>query len=67
MKKLMTYNIFLFYNLYCLYDKEFANQVYDWQYDAIFKHYEEFRDSEFNDPDMNLYECIINYLHSKFN
>ena len=61
----MSYNVFLFYQLYCLFDIEFSKQPYDWQFDAIQAEYEKYKESEFDDPDTNLYECIVEYLHSK--
>ena len=63
----MNENVFLFYNLYCIYDKEFKEQTYHWQYEAIIIEYERFRNSKYDDVDDALYDCIIRYLKHKFN
>jgi len=62
----MDYNVYLFSCLVKLYDKSFASQPYDIQFDVIHGYYHQFELSEFNTEDKGLYECIIDYLKHHF-
>lgn len=61
----MNYDIYLFGKLLELYDKEFAETPYDIQYDTLPDLYKDFETSKYNRSEVNLYDCIINYLLNK--
>jgi hypothetical protein len=61
----MDYDMYLFSCLLKEFNKEFAEQPYDWQYDVLTKLYEKFETSLHNDVNKSAYDCMINYLNSK--
>jgi hypothetical protein len=63
----MQYEVYLFSNLLKLFDFDFDELSYDYQYDEAFVKYEEFDNSEFNVGEKPLYECMVNYLRHKYN
>ena len=62
----MDYDLYLFSCLIKLYDTEFEEEAYDYQYDILPKLYEEFENSRFNIDTKSTYECIIAYLNYKY-
>ena len=62
----MNYEIYLFSNLLKLFDFDFDELSYDYQYSEAFIKYEEFDKSEFNIGEIPLYECMVNYLRDKY-
>jgi hypothetical protein len=62
----MTYEQYLFAQLLALYDFDFAELPYDYQFADALVMYSEFEQSPFNVGDLPLYECIINYLRNKY-
>lgn len=62
----MDYDMYLFSCLLKLFDKDFDEQPYDYQYDILSEKYTEFEQSNFNDVNKSAYECIINFLKNKF-
>jgi hypothetical protein len=62
----MTYENYLFSQLLALFDFDFAEQPYDYQFADALVMYSEFEQSPFNVGDLPLYECIVNYLRNKY-
>jgi hypothetical protein len=62
----MNYNEYLFSQLLALFDFDYAEMPYDYQYAEALSRYEEFNKSEFNTDKFGLYECIVNYLKNKY-
>jgi len=62
----MNYDMYLFSNLIKLYDKNFAFNPYDVQFDLLPGYFHHFELSDFNDREKSLYECIINYCEHHF-
>jgi hypothetical protein len=61
----MDYDMYLFSCLLKDFDKHFADQPYDWQYDVLPELYKEFEDSKFNLEWRSAYDCMIDYLNYK--
>jgi hypothetical protein len=62
----MNYNYYLFSCLLKEYDKDFEQMEYDLQFKKIPKLYEEFFISDFNDTNKSEYDCMVNYLTTKY-
>jgi hypothetical protein len=62
----MTYEQYLFSQLLALYDFDFAELPYDYQFADALVMYKDFEQSPFNVDNIGLYECIINYLQNKY-
>lgn len=62
----MNYEVYLFSNLLKLFDFEFDELSYDYQYSNAFIKYQEFENSSYNIGELPLYECIVNYLRDKY-
>ena len=60
----MDYDMYLFSCLLKLYDKDFDEQPYDYQYDILPEKYAEFEQSLFNDTNKSAYDCMINFFES---
>ena len=58
--------MYLFSCLLKEFDKDFAEQPYDWQYDVLPSLYKEFETSEYNNVNKSAYECMLNYLNNKY-
>jgi hypothetical protein len=63
----MDYDMYLFSCLLKLYDKDFDEQPYDYQFDILPKKYAEFEQSLFNDTNKSAYDCMINFFESNLN
>lgn len=62
----MNYNEYLFSCLLKIYDKGFEQMEYDLQYERIAQRYLAFTQSKFNVDTKSEYECMIEYLSSKY-
>jgi hypothetical protein len=61
----MNYDMYLFSCLLKEFDKHFAEEPYDWQYDVLPDLYKQFEMSLQNDVNKSAYDCMIDYLNSK--
>lgn len=59
----LTYNEYLFLRLLETNNYNFGLIEYDRQFEIAKREYKKFEDSNYNNPDENLYECIIEYLN----
>jgi hypothetical protein len=62
----MTYEQYLFSQLLALFNFDFAEQPYEYQYEDALKMYAEFEQSPFNVGTRGVYECIVNFLRNKY-
>ncbi len=62
----MTYEQYLFSNLWKLRDKKFKHLEYDLQWGLIFVEYGKFINSPFATLDTSIYDCMELYLADKF-
>ena len=62
----MDYDLYLFSCLIKLYDTEFEEESYDYQYDVLPTLYEDFENSKYNVDTKGAYECITEYLKVKY-
>jgi len=62
----MNYDLYLFSNLLKFYDAQFEAKPYDEQYDLLPSLIVDFENSEFSRNDINLYDCMDNYLKNKY-
>jgi len=62
----MDYDMYLFSCLLKEFDKQFAEEPYDWQYDVLPHLYKEFETSLYNDENKSAYDCMIDYFNSMF-
>ncbi len=60
----MNYNQFLLNKLMCLYNKSFDSLPYDLQFNHTIKLWEDFKTSDFDNPNIGIYECVEDYLKS---
>lgn len=59
------YEQYLFAQLWACRDDDFAELPYDQQWDEIPKRWKDFEQSEFNNPEQNLYDCIVAYFDAE--
>lgn len=62
----MNYEQYLFSQLLALFDFDFAELPYDLQFAEALEKYEIFENSEYNNSNTGLYDCIVNYLKDKY-
>jgi len=62
----MTYEQYLFSNLWKLRDKKFKQLEYDLQWGSIFVEYDRFINSKFAQLNTSLYDCMQLYFADKF-
>ena len=62
----MTYEKYLFSNLWKLRDKEFKQLEYDLQWGSILVEYDRFINSKFAQLNTSLYDCMELYFADKF-
>ena len=62
----MNYNQYLFSCLLKLFNSEFEQLEYDVQFGEAIREFELFENSEFNEDNKGLYECIVEYLTNKY-
>lgn len=62
----IDYDKYLFAQLLCAYDQNFAELPYDEQWDLIPQFWKDFEKSEYNDREVNLYDCIVEYLNNEY-
>lgn len=61
----ITYEEYLFSQLWAVKDESFAELPYDEQWDLIKPRFREFEKSKFNVDTMPLYDCILAYFESE--
>jgi hypothetical protein len=59
------YEQYLFAQLWACRDDDFAELPYDQQWDEIPSKWKDFEQSEFNNPEKNLYDCILAYFDAE--
>lgn len=58
-----SYEFFLFSMLYGeIYKEESENMAYDYMYSEIVKLHQDFTNSPYDDGDIHLYDCIVDFL-----
>ena len=62
----MTYDQYLFSNLWKLRDKKFKRLEYDLQWGLVFVEYDKYINSKFSELDTSTYDCMELYLADKF-
>lgn len=61
----ITYEEYLFSQLWAAHDENFADLPYDEQWDLIKSQFREFEKSKFNVDTIPLYDCIVAYFESE--
>jgi len=60
----MSYDQYLFSQLIGVYYPHFKSIAYDYQYEDAILYYNEFEKSSFNNENVDIYTCIVNYLEN---
>ena len=63
--KNISYEQYLFAQLWAVMDSNFAKLPYDQQWDEIPSKWGAFHNSEFNDYEQPLYDCIVAFFQNK--